>query len=143
MVVFSYDQDDMFDFIAMQSSYVSRSMRGEDGSYAGEDFALSHDEDDVYSECFRKCADSLAGSFLKTSSDFNFEDGFCICFPDNGVKDKVLKVVDQGFVDVLVYGTLCNWYESCSATNLVEYCNVVQSDKLRKLWSDLFWIRNG
>lgn len=140
-MVFSYDQDDLFDSVAMQSSYVSRSVRNDAGEYVGEDLALSHDEDDVYGECFRKCADSLASSFLKTSIDFEVEDGFCIRFRDNGVKDKVLKSIDQGFTDALVYGILSNWFEACSEEKMVEYCDSVQVDKLSKLWNDMFWMR--
>ncbi|MCM1031555.1 MAG: hypothetical protein NC410_08985 [Oscillibacter sp.] len=140
-VVFSYDIDEMFDKVSMESSYISRSIKDEEGNYKGEDFALTHDEDDIYAECFRKGANNLASRFLKMCTDVDFEDDFSITFPDNKIKEKVLKSVDEDFTDALLYGVLANWFEVCGDGKLVEYCKTIENDKFKKLWNDTFGIR--
>lgn len=140
-VVFSYDADGMFDKAAMESSYISRSVKDDEGNYKGEELALSHDEDDVYSECFRMATNKLASSFSKMCLDVDFEDGFRISFPDKRVKEKVLKLVDESFTDALLYGVLADWFEVCGDGKLTEYCRTIEAGKLKKLWNDTFVVR--
>lgn len=140
-IVFSYDIDDMFEKVSMESSYISRSVKDDEGNYRGEEFALTHDEDDVYRECFRKGANSLASEFLKMCVDVDFEDDFSIVFPDNKIKEKILKIVDESFTDALLYGVLSNWFEVCGDGKLLEYCRSMEAIKLKKLWDDTFGIR--
>lgn len=141
-VTFIYDADELFDKVAMQSAYLSRTLKSQDGEYAGEEVVLTHDEDDVYEECFKKCAEDFVNMLPKTVTDFHVDDEFCVSFAFNGMREIVLKHVDAGIEAFMLYGILKKWFEVCGNASFVEYCGTIQTDTFRKLWSNMFEMRN-
>lgn len=132
-ITFSYNADEIFDEVCLQSAFLAKSMAGKDGTI--DDIAITNDERELYDVCLRQSMPSIYEAMMKMSSEVDNAftdsakvledetDGMArkngtyieLTIQDNGAyNENVLTMVDETLKECIKNGALARYY----ATNV-------------------------